>query len=239
MKDLMFPRKMDLTSRQTLQYYILEYRNHTLTHLIIAADSASIFTIYLPALSSLRERVDDDELDGASDVEPERKRRYHTDSESDTHPNVSEESSLKVWKLNQKKRKGRLCCPMPTRMRHSRRNEASSAGHCPNERSPSPPHCKDEEDLHQGFNVSVVVEVTPPLLHMRGKSQQARSKKIGPIPMHARNILVRLLKTGSPDCIEYGVSCTMQPGTSLTTKSKDSTPSTESSTTRERCSNGW
>ena len=139
MKDLMFPRKMDLTSRQTLQYYILEYRNHTLTHLIIAADSASIFTIYLPALSSLRERVDDDELDGASDVEPERKRRYHTDSESDTHPNVSEESSLKVWKLNQKKRKGRLCCPMPTRMRHSRRNEASSAGHCPKERSPSPP----------------------------------------------------------------------------------------------------
>jgi hypothetical protein len=34
-------------------------------------------------------------------------RENHTDSKCDTHPSVSEESSLKVWKPNQKKRKGK------------------------------------------------------------------------------------------------------------------------------------
>ena len=53
---------------------VLEYHNFTLsTHLIIAADSASIFTI----CSSLRERLGDVELDGPCDVEPERKRKSH------------------------------------------------------------------------------------------------------------------------------------------------------------------
>ena len=48
MKDLMLPRKMDPTSLvvNSILPCVLEYHNFTLsTHLIIAADSASIFTI--------------------------------------------------------------------------------------------------------------------------------------------------------------------------------------------------
>jgi hypothetical protein len=78
MKNLMLPRKMDPTSLvvNSIVPCVLEYHNLTLsTHLIIAAESASIFTI----CSSLRERVGDDELDGPCDVEPERKRKHHTD----------------------------------------------------------------------------------------------------------------------------------------------------------------
>ena len=54
MKDLMPPRKMDPTSLvvNSIVFYVLEYHNLVLsTHLIIAADRASIFTI----CSSLRE----------------------------------------------------------------------------------------------------------------------------------------------------------------------------------------
>ena len=48
MKDLMPPRKMDPTSLvvNSIVLYVLEYHNLILsTHLIIAADNASIFTI--------------------------------------------------------------------------------------------------------------------------------------------------------------------------------------------------
>jgi hypothetical protein len=59
--------------------------------------------LFLPSVQGCR----DDELDGPCDVEPERKRKHHTDPKYDTHPSVSGESSLKVWRPNQKKRKGK------------------------------------------------------------------------------------------------------------------------------------